>query len=339
MGDWLRRALPRPLDPVRSIKMKIGILVAASIAAAGLVFYYGIGWLPPFTLASAMLAALAVTQVIAHGMTSPLRAMTAAAKAMARGDYQQRVQATSKDEVGELARAFNQMAADLGEADRQRRELISNVSHELRTPITALQGVLENVVDGISDPSTLKAALTQTERLGRLVTELLDLSRLEAGVVPLTRSTFLVKPFLHEVATLTSAVVTAPDDLTITADRERLHQVIANLLANAYQHGPADGRVGLSATRDGSAILIEVSDDGPGIPAEERELVFERFIRGRRAADGGTGLGLAIARWLVQLHGGTIAVVGDGPGCTIRVTLSSEASGNEKGQIPGTPGT
>src|SRR5256885_1263398 len=110
--------------------------------------------------------------------------MTVAAKAMARGDYSRRVRATSRDEVGQLATAFNQMAADLSAADRQRRELIANVSHELRTPIFAIQAVLENVVDGVSDPDTLRTALVQTERLGRLVTELLDLSRIEAGVAP-----------------------------------------------------------------------------------------------------------------------------------------------------------
>ena len=116
-------------------------------------------------------------------MTSPLREMTAAARAMARGDYSRRVRATSRDEVGELARAFNQMAADLAAADQQRRELIANVSHELRTPITALQAVLENLVDGVAapDPATLRTALAQTERLGRLVAELLDLSRIDAG--------------------------------------------------------------------------------------------------------------------------------------------------------------
>ena len=103
-------------------------------------------------------------------MTSPLREMTAAARAMARGDYTRRVRATSRDEVGELARAFNQMAADLAAADRQRRELIANVSHELRTPITALQAVLENIVDGVAepDPATLRTALRQTEAFNLL---------------------------------------------------------------------------------------------------------------------------------------------------------------------------
>src|SRR5690606_36928679 len=112
-----------------------------------------------------------------------------------------RVRATSRDEVGQLATAFNQMAADLAAADRQRRDLIANVSHELRTPVTALHAVLENLVDGVSepDPATLRTALAQTERLGLLVSELLDLSSIEAGAFTLDRETLPLAPLLAEV--------------------------------------------------------------------------------------------------------------------------------------------
>ena len=130
---------------------------------------------------------LAMVQFLARGMTSPLRDMAAAASAMARGDYDRRVRATSRDEVGELARAFNAMAADLADVERMRRDLVANVSHELRTPIGALQALLENLADGVEDPdpAALRTALAQTERLGRLVEQLLDLSRLESGKLPL----------------------------------------------------------------------------------------------------------------------------------------------------------
>ncbi|MGH3657802.1 MAG: HAMP domain-containing sensor histidine kinase [Micromonosporaceae bacterium] len=323
----------RPLDPLRSIKVKIGILVVASICAAALVFLYGVDWVPPRTFLSAVLVALVVTQILAHGMTSPLRAMTAAARAMARGDYSRRVRATSRDEVGELARAFNQMAADLEAADRQQRELIANVSHELRTPISALQAVLENLVDGVSqpDPETLRTALAQTERLGSLVADLLDLSRLDAGVVPLDRERFEVRPWLAEAAREAAvggpariAVDVEPGDLTAVGDHARLHQVVANLLDNAVRHGPSDGIVTVTA-RAGEAgeLVLEVADEGPGIPVAQRTRVFERFTGGGRdgtAADGGTGLGLAIARWIVELHDGQIAVA-DGPGSRIRVRV------------------
>lgn len=339
--------LPRPLDPVRSIKLKLGILLVASGAAGLAVFRFGIGWLPPMTSATAICIALLTSQVLAHGMTSPLREMTVAARAMARGDYTRRVRATSRDEVGELAAAFNQMAGDLAAADRQRRELIANVSHELRTPISAMQGVLENLVDGVArpDPESLRAALAQTERLGRLVTELLDLSRLDAGVVPLRRVRVDVADFLDEVvreAAVTAAGAGRQVDfqvrppaapMTVEADPGRLHQVFANLLDNAARHSPAGGTVLVTGEPHGDQVRFEVVDEGDGIAPQDRSRVFERFTRGDRATRGGTGLGLAIARWVVELHGGTIAVADDPPtapgrrpGCRIRLTLPVTAA-------------
>jgi len=321
------REMPRPLDPVRSFKLKVALLVGGSLVAAGLTFVAGATWQFRYTLLAAMAAALVVTQLLAHGMTSPLRQMTAAARAMARGDYSRRVRVSSRDEVGDLGRAFNQMAADLDAVDQQRRELIANVSHELRTPITALHAVLENIVDGVAepDPVTLRTALAQTERLGRLVTELLDLSRIDGGALPLTLETFAVRPFLEEAArqaAVTVAMDVKPAGLTAVADQARLHQVVANLLDNASRHSPPGGQITVRARALDVAggLLLEVADEGPGIPAEERTRVFERFTRGG-SRDGGTGLGLAIARWAVDLHGGAIAVVGTGPGCRIRVTL------------------
>jgi signal transduction histidine kinase len=333
--------LPRPLDPLRSIKLKLAVLLLASACAGLTVFWIGIGWIPPTTTEIALTVGLITSQVLAHGVTSPLREMTAAAQAMSRGDYSARVRATSKDEVGQLAVAFNQMAADLASADQQRRELIANVSHELRTPISALQGVLENIVDGVAaaDPETLRKALTQTERLGRLVTELLDLSRIDAGVLALDRSAFPVADLLADVVAEAEVAAAAaerkvvfrtevrPPEATVYADRERLYQVVVNLLDNAVRHGPADGEVTVTAAAEAGRLVIEVADEGPGIPVEQRERVFERFTRGDRSTGGGTGLGLAIARWVVGLHQGTISVVDSATdenraaGCRIRVTL------------------
>jgi signal transduction histidine kinase len=350
----VRRArawLPRPLDPVRSIKMKIIMVLVAAGGGGMLWFSLWLRWFPFWTGLTSVIIGVTITQFLAHGMTSPLREMTAAARAMAHGDYTRRVRATSQDEVGELAVAFNQMAADLAAADRQRRELIANVSHELRTPITALQGLLENIVDGVAqaEPETMQTALTQTERLGRLVAELLDLSRLDAGVVPLNRAPIDVPSFLDDVVREAAVnadgaghdvrfMVSAPD-VVVPGDRERLHQVFANLLDNAARHSPPGGTITVRAERHGDRVLLAVADEGDGIPEADRDRVFERFTRGERAVDGGTGLGLAIARWVVQLHHGTIAVVDPagapavpvraggastgraGPGCHIHVTL------------------
>jgi signal transduction histidine kinase len=342
-------ALPRPLDMVPWIKLKLGLALVGGGVASLAVFYFWFGWVPLPISVTAILVALATSQVLAHGMTRPLREMTAASRAMARGDYTRRVRATARDEVGQLADAFNQMAADLAHADQQRRELIANVSHELRTPIFALQGVLENVVDGVEvpDSATLATALAQTERLGRLVAELLDVSRIDAGAVPLNREEFDVRSFL--VAAVREAEVTAQSsgrDVTfvarapsaiVAADPRRLHQAVANLLDNAARHSPHAGRITADARLEDGTLIVEVADDGPGIPVGERTRVFERFTRGAAAAragtvgdNGGTGLGLAIARWVVELHGGTIAVVesaGGRPGCRIEFRVPAERAG------------
>jgi signal transduction histidine kinase len=261
---------------------------------------------------------------LARGMTSPLRDMVVAARAMARGDYEQRVTATSKDEVGELARAFNGMAGELAELDRVRRDIVANVSHELRTPISALQAVLENVVDGVEepDPETMRTMLLQVERLGSLVEQLLDLSRLESGASPLQLTRFPVHSVLDAAASEArisprvassevSVLVDAPPHLSVHADRDRLHQVISNLLDNAVRHSPNGEPVVVSAREDGGGVLISVQDSGPGIPPDEAARVFERFYRSDAARSqnhGGTGLGLAIARWIVELHDGSIEV-------------------------------
>ena len=335
--------LPRPLDPVHSIKAKLSLALGFAGGVGLAVFWWSIDWMRVELawLAVAVALALVTLQVMAHGATTPLREMTVAARAMARGDYTRRVRTRSRDEVGELATAFNQMAADLAAADQQRRELIANVSHELRTPITALQGLLENIVDGVAEaePGTMGTALAQTQRLGRLVAELLDLSRLDAGVVPLERAPIEVAPFLESVVrearvnaegagrAVTFAITPTPA-VVVPGDRERLHQVFANLLDNAARHSPPGGTVSVRAERRGEQVLLAVADEGDGIPPADRERVFERFTRGERAADGGTGLGLAIARWVVQLHRGTIVVAepaaltpADRPGCHIHVLL------------------
>ncbi|WP_189259475.1 HAMP domain-containing sensor histidine kinase [Lentzea flava] len=320
--------LPRPLDSVRSIKLKLGIVIVVSGCVSFAYFRYVTGWLPPRTTLIALALGLLTSQVLAHGMTSPLREMTSAARSMASGDYSRSVRATSSDEVGQLAEAFTVMAADLAAADQQRRELIANVSHELRTPISALQAVLENVVDGVAvaDAATMKTALAQTERLGRLVTELLDLSKIDAGVLSLNRETLSVSSLVADVvaeaavaAPAASFSIDVPGDLTVFADGERLHQVLVNLVDNAARHGPTGGLVSVSGSCSGGSVVLEVRDEGPGIAPEDRSRIFERFTRGERAGGGGTGLGLAIARWVVDLHGGTIAVVD--PGSCIRVTL------------------
>jgi len=312
-----------PLRSLSSLKLKLGIVIVAAVLITAAATIVAVRWLhlPSIVGAGAgVVVALGCVQVLARGTTKPLREMASVASAMARGEHGRQVAVTSSDEVGELARAFNRMTAELAETDRLRRDLVANVSHELRTPIGALQAVLENVVDGVSepDPETLRTMLAQTRRLGRLVTQLLDLSRLEAGEQPFDMRPFALRDLLEGAAR--EARLHAPDDVIFSIDApaslqadgdpERVYQVVMNLVENAVRYSPRPGHVALRAAPGADhTITVEVDDDGPGIPPDELERVFERFYRGngRRGADGGgAGLGLAIARWIVDLHGGTI---------------------------------
>jgi signal transduction histidine kinase len=360
----------RPLDPLRSLKIKLGVLVAVTVSAAVLITWLGLqahlG--PSRTFPLAIILSLLVTQVLARGMTSPLREITEAVEAMADGDYTRRVRATSSDEVGQLAHAFNRMAEDLASVEQTRRDLIANVSHELRTPVAALQAQLENMVDGVVQPTpaALEQAHAQTERLTRLVTYLLDLSRIEAGASALNVGKIAVGDFLEDCAEdlqmvdaakdLRYVVDVTPEDLVIEGDAERLHQVVINLLQNAIRHSPQGGVIRLDAypvdDSEGADVVLEVSDEGPGIAAADRERIFQRFVRGPVStadgrgrsgppsetytdtsgstggtvgSSGGTGIGLAIVRWAVELHGGHVQVVDSARGATMRVTLPARA--------------
>ena len=295
------------------------------------------GLSPFLTGITAVVLALGMVQLLAHGMTLPLREMVSAARAMSRGEYERRVTATSRDEVGELGRAFNRMAADLAEVDRVRRDLVANVSHELRTPLGALRAMLENLVDGVetADAASLAAMLGHVERLGGLVEQLLDLSRLESGAVPLERAPVRASVLLERVATdwrqsarargVGLQLVVEPEQLVLNADEARLHQVVSNLVANAIRHAPAGTDVTMAARTNGRGAFLEVTDEGPGIPRAEADRVFERFYRSdqaRSSGDGGSGLGLAIARWIVELHDGTIRTEERTPhGCRMIVEL------------------
>ena len=336
-GSWRR-----PLDRLPSIKLKLGVVIVAAVGVSAVVSTAGFRLGVPLLLRPVIAAAigLAMVQLLARGLTSPLREMAAAARAMAAGDYRRRVTATSSDEVGELARAFNAMAAELAEADRTRRDLVANASHELRTPISALQAMLENLVDGVepADPDTMRAMLRQVERLGRLVGQLLDLSRLESGAVPLERRPFEIGELLLDVAEecrlhepgVDLEVVVEPDGLALEADPDRVRQVVANLVENACRYSPPGGRVAVrAAAAPAGRVTIQVDDEGPGIPDDDAGRVFERFYRAdaaRSSGRGGAGLGLAIARWIVDLHGGEIRPERREPtGCSMVVVLPGRA--------------
>jgi signal transduction histidine kinase len=298
-----------------AVREEPGFLVASTR------FLFEFWWQLLIAGAVAAAIALLVARWLARGMTQPLRDMAKAARRMETGDYTLRVVTSSRDEVGQLAVAFNRMSSELESLERVRRDLVANVSHELKTPISALRAHLENLLDGVEEPEprTLQVMLAQSERLGRLVDQLLELSRLESGDLPLHREQVQLRPLVSRV--LSEIEVTRarrdvdlaqdlPEDLpAIFADAERVHQVLFNLLDNAVRFTPAGGRVRVTASRHNGSVDVAVTDTGPGIDAEHLPRLFDRFYRvdtARSREEGGTGIGLAIARSVVEAHGGRI---------------------------------
>jgi len=305
--------------------------------SATLGFLQSVWW--QFLLAGivAGLISLLIARWLARGMTQPLRDMAAAVRRMEVGDYTARVETRSRDEVGQLATAFNRMSAELELLERSRRDLVANVSHELKTPITAIRAHLENLADGIEQPDreTMQVMLNQTERLGRLVDQLLDLSKLESGEVALQIEPMPLAPVIDQVLSefsvgraVTDVELDAqvPDDLLVEADRERIHQVVFNLVDNAVRFTPPGGAVTIRAWREDDRVGVEVSDTGVGVAPEHLSRLFERFYRAdpARSRDdgGGTGIGLAIARSIVEGHGGRIVATSEpGRGATFTFDL------------------
>jgi signal transduction histidine kinase len=291
-------------------------------AVSGTVRFVASEWWQ-FLVAGAIAAfiALFLARILARGLTQPLRDMANAARRMARGEYGHRVRVRSRDEVGQLAEAFNRMSGEMAGLERLRRDLVANVSHELKTPISALRAHLENLLDGVEEPNpaVLAVMVQQSERLARLIDQLLELSRIESGDLPLDPEPVPIAPLVDRVVSEVSVgrpgkAITVRTDVPsvlppVHADRERIHQVLFNLLDNAFRFTQSGGSVAVRAVRRNGACEISVQDDGPGIPAEHLPLVFERFYRvdpSRSREDGGTGIGLAIARSIVEAHGGSI---------------------------------
>jgi two-component system sensor histidine kinase BaeS len=309
----------------------------------------GVVWVPPLTgvrrvadqigtplaigaflllLAGTALAAL----VIFRPAQARLRALEDAARRFGEGDLSARAPAIGGDEVSAVAEAFNRMAADLAarqaqlvEADRARRQLLADVSHELMTPLTAIRGYAETL--GLSQfapqsqegTRAVKVIQEEGERIERLVGDLLDLARFEAGGISLAQESVDVDEVFERVAERHAktaedkqvSLIIAPheDDLRLVGDPMRIEQALQNLAANALKHTPPGGMVRLDAQRAGDRVTLMVSDNGIGIPAEHLPHVFDRFYKADRSrSQSGSGLGLSIVKAIVERHGGTVTV-------------------------------
>jgi histidine kinase len=293
---------------------------------------------------AAVIAAVVVSFFVSRQVVTPVREMMLASRFIADGHYEERVRVPGDpskgelDELSQLALSFNQMAAKLEQVEIRRRELIGDISHELRTPLTAIKGSMEGLVDGVlpGNEETYMGIYKEADRLQRLVSDLQELSRVEAGDFELDRKPVNVPDLLTATVERLKMqfeekgvllVVEIPDGLPqVQADEDRIGQVLLNLVGNAMQYTPSGGEVKIKATHQDDEISISVSDTGIGISPEHLEHLFTRFYRvdkSRSRAGGGSGIGLTIAKFLVEAHGGRIWAESAGPdlGSTFTFTL------------------
>ncbi|RME08611.1 MAG: HAMP domain-containing protein, partial [Anaerolineae bacterium] len=271
----------------------------------------------------ATLLALALSLWFSRQLTLPLRRLTAAIRSMAGGRLGQQVDLHSRDEVGELAEAFNQMSRELARLNAQREQMTADIAHDLRTPLTVLSGYLESMADGVLQPTPerLEAMLQEVRRLHRLVADLRTLSLADAGALRLQKTPLDPAELLAQAVSAYQPLAAqqnihlsgqAADNIpTIHADGDRLLQVLDNLVSNALRHTPPGGQVWCTAKagegNDRRSVIFSVRDTGEGIAPQDLPHIFERLYRADKArSEGQSGLGLAIARSLVEAHGGRI---------------------------------
>jgi two-component system, OmpR family, sensor histidine kinase BaeS len=312
-------------------------------------------------LGTALVCAALVSAWCSRRIRRPLDRLSTAALGMAAGRYDTRVPPLGAGaEVDAVAGAFNTMATRLEHTEDTRRRMLSDLAHELRTPVSVLTVYLDALTDGVAtwDEPTGELMAGQLARLGRLVEDIHDVSRAQEGRMALDHAELDVSELLaetaqaHREAFAAKGVTLRVDPAvpgTVTADRQRIGQVLGNLLSNALRHTPPGGTVTLRATthRPGRLALV-VADTGEGITPEHLPQIFERFYRGDTARDrdhGGSGIGLAIARALVEAHGGTLTAASDGPGRGAAFTADlprhhrplADAPGGATAPLPDTP--
>jgi signal transduction histidine kinase len=299
-----------------------------------------------FSALAASLLALLVGVFLARSITKPVRELTAATRALADGELGRQVEVRGRDEIAQLATAFNRMSADLARSNQLRQQMTADIAHDLRTPLSVILGYTEALSDGklTGSPRMYEAMYGQAQQLSRLVADLRTLSLADAGELSLNRAPIQPWELLARVATayqgkaqaqgVTLEALPGPDLPTIEVDSTRMDQALGNLVSNALRYTPPGGRIILSAELDPQglkaddtmreAMTLKVKDTGVGIDEADLPLVFERFYRGDKARheSGESGLGLPIVKSLVEAHGGRIAVhSAPGEGTTFTITL------------------
>lgn len=279
---------------------------------------------------AASVTALLVGLFVTRRVLRPIQTMATSAELITAGNYGTRIPAVRLgSEFARLERAFNNMAATLAATERTRAEILRDVAHEFRTPLTTVRGYTEAIADGVMPPDAEASRTIEAElaRMERLVHDIALVSSAEERHLHLAKERTSAVEILTDAANtaqaafatkgVTLAVETAENCPSVSVDRDRIQEVLANLLSNALQHTPEGGEVRLTASPQQDQVEFVVADTGDGIPASHLPRVFERFYRvgeGRSRQQGGSGIGLAIARALVQAHDGHIRAESAGPG-------------------------
>ncbi len=289
----------------------------------------------------ALALSIVLSYLIASWIAKPLDRMGQAARAVAEGEYEQHLSASGPREVESLALAFNEMIHRVVDTQKSQRDFVANVSHELKTPLTSIQGFAQAILDGTADDHATQQHAAQvifdeSDRLRRLVEELLDLARIDAGQVEFNRDrvdlTRIVANVVERLGIRADEAsvkveVLLPELPAIVGDGDRLAQVFTNLVDNAITHAPEGGRVRILGETGQGWMTIHVEDNGSGIPPEELSRIFERFYQMDKARTGkGVGLGLPISHEIIRSHHGEILVtseVGKGSRFSVRLPLSS----------------
>jgi signal transduction histidine kinase len=305
-------------------------------------------------LIAGLIGALLLFTGLIATMRRPLERLVDAAGRLAAGDRSTRVEVGGLAETAALGEAFNEMAADLeleaserDQLDRMKDEFVLTASHELRSPLTSVQGFAELLMmdrDSLTERQveTVEIILDNCRHLVRLLNDLLDLARSDAGRLTIRPRPTLLAPLIEEVVRTLRAQTDGseqsltekiePDLPLIEVEPDRIRQILVNLVTNAHEYSPERASIEVSARVTDAGVEIDVTDNGPGIPPAQMEHIFERFVRGNAGLTqrvGGTGLGLAISKSLVELHGGTISVDSEvGRGSTFRVVLPLSPPGS-----------
>jgi signal transduction histidine kinase len=337
-----RGRVPAVVVPVRSNNMVVGaVLLLPTMETIRTVRFDILQFILYGALVATVVVAL-LSYFVSSRISRSAAAVSAAAERLARGDFSSRVETTSNDEIGRLAQTFNQMAQELDRLEINRKELMANVSHELKGPLARIAGYLEAIHDGMGDEEARRQHFAivrrETGRLTRLVNDLLDYSRLEAGRLQLHPIPCDLAPYLIRAAEVfqapaaTSGVslqILVPHTLPLVlVEPERIEQVVVNLLENGLSFTGRGGELRLTAQEQDGWLTIAVIDQGPGIAQTELPHVWERFYKvdpARTPGRRGFGLGLTIVKQLVELHGGEVFVtsnVGTGSCFGFRVPLA-----------------